>query len=161
MTDGKVVYYKGLATIRSLSDWGFFVSIHNVLFVPSLAVNLFVFNKIARKECDTYSEVVDILLRRWVNLVTGATEFTATICSDDLAYLNWNPAPTVEHAKFTISERRSRLNHLPERPALGLPNRVDGAPSGEFCEICVNIRLTRVLYDVHGPPLRSRHGHLC
>ena len=115
-----------------------------------------------------------------------ATEFTATIRSNDLAYLNWRPAPRVESAHVTIDELHARLNHLPhsavrllvrEKAITGLPDHVTGPTGDVFCEDCVTGRLTRaphttlaaraerpllrVFSDVHGPlPVHSRRGHL-
>ena len=186
LADGNVIYSKGLGSIRFLSDCGYYVTIHDVLYVPSLSTNLFASNKFARQHRDVYSEVVDFPLRRWVNRLTGATEFTATIGSNDLAYINWKPAPISDHANVTIAELHARLNHLPlsairhllrERPVVGLPDHVSSLPSGDACEDCINGKLTRaphtkpaaradrplyrVFSDVHGPlPVRSRRGHL-
>jgi len=121
-------------------------------------------------------------VRRWVNRRTGATEFTATICSNDLAYLNWRPAPRVESSHVTIAELHARLNHLPhsavrllvrEKAITGLPDHVTGPTGDVFCEDCVNGKLTRaphttlaaraerpllrVFSYVHGPlPVHSR-----
>lgn len=46
--------------------------------------------------------------------VTSSTEFTAAIRSDDPAYLNWEPSPTVEHAN--ISSIRDLIT-CPFRPS--------------------------------------------
>ena len=186
LANGSVIYSEGLGSIRFSSNCGYYVTIHNVLYVPSLSSSLFASNRFAREHRDSYSEVLDFPQRRWVNRLTGATEFTATIQSDDLAYLDWVASPSADRASVTISELHSRLNHLPhsavrrlllDKPVNGLPASVAGSSSGDFCEDCVNGKLTRaphtklaaraerplfrVFSDVHGPlPVRSRHGHV-
>ena len=187
LADGKVIYFKGLGTIDFLSDLSYVVSIHDALFVPSLSVNLFSMNKFAKEHCDTHSETTEYPKRRWINRHTGAVEFTATIQANDLAYLDWKVAPQAESLNVSMEELHARLNHLPF-PALrhlvqtgsvnGVPKRVTGTPpDGDFCEDCVNGKLTRaphthpvthaeaplqrVYTDVHGlVPTHSRHGHV-
>ena len=169
-----------------MSDKKYYIVINNVLFVPSLASGLFASNRFARAHRGDYSEILDFPVRRWVNRRTGATEFTATIHSNDLAYLDWRPAPRVESAHVTITELHARLNHLPhsavrllvhEKTVAGLPDHITGPMSDVLCEECVNGKLTRaphttpvarappallrVFSDVHGPlPVHSRRGHL-
>jgi len=79
LADGKVIYSEGLGSMRFLSDCRYIIAIHNVLFVPFLAVSLFASNKFAREHCDMHSEVTEYPKRKWVNCQTGAMEFTATI----------------------------------------------------------------------------------
>jgi hypothetical protein len=71
LADGKVIYSEGLGSIRFLSDCGYIITIHNVLFVPLLAVSLFASNKFAREHHDTHSEVTDYPKRKWVNRQNG------------------------------------------------------------------------------------------
>jgi hypothetical protein len=59
------------------------------------------------------SEVMDYLQRKWVNRCTGAVEFTATIWSNDLAYLDWKVATQCKTASMSIEEVHAWLNHLP------------------------------------------------
>lgn len=47
---------------------------------------------------------------RWVNRHTRSTDYTATIRSDGLAYLDWVPSPSLASANVTICELHSRLN---------------------------------------------------
>jgi transposase InsO family protein len=186
LADRKVVYSEGLGAIRFLLDCGYSITVYNALFVPHLAANLFAPNKFAKQHRDSMSEVTDYLQRKWVNRRTGAMEFTATICSNDLTYLDWKVAPQCETASVSIEEVQARLNHLPfpvirrlirDRSLDGVPDRVvDTEAHGEFCEDCVNGKLSRaphmkpaaraerplrrVFSDVHGlVPIRSRQGH--
>jgi hypothetical protein len=161
------------------------IAIHNVLFVPFLAVSLFTSNKFAREHHNTHSEVTEYLKHKWVNRQMGTMEFTATIQSNDLAYLDWKPIQAIESASTSIEELHACLNHMPHlairhliqsHSIVGIPDRVTGATSGDFCEDCVNGKLTqaphskpaictkrpllRVFSDVHGPvPVHSRQGH--
>ena len=186
LANGSLIYSGGVGSIRFLSNCGYYITIHNVLYVPTLSSNLFASNRFAREHRDSYLEVLDFPQRWWINRLTGATEFTATIRSDDLAHLDWVASPSVEHANVTIAELHSRLNHLPisavrrlllDKPVAGLPDCVAGPSSGDFCEDCVSGKLTRaphtklaaraerplfrIFTDVHGPlPVRSRHGHV-
>ena len=185
LADGKVIYSKGLGSIHFSSDAGYVIIIENVLFVPRLSVNLFSANKFAKEHSRTHSETVEYPMRKWVNRQTGAVEFTATIRANDLAYLDWRVAPQAESANVSMEELHARLNHLPfpalrhlirTRPIDGVPDRVTGTHPEDFCEDCVNGKLTRaphtrtatraeaplqrVYTDVHGPvPTRSRRGH--
>ena len=185
LADGKVIYSEGLGSIRFVSECGYTITIHDVLFVPLLTVSLFASNKFAKEHRDTHSEVTDYPKRKWVNRRTGATEFTATICSNDLAYLDWKPIQTTELAGVSIEELHTRLNHMPHSAirqllqsgsVAGVPDRVTEAAPDDFCEDCVNGKLTRaphtrpatraehpllrVFSDVHGPvPIRSRKGN--
>src|SRR5258706_233751 len=185
MANGTVIHSKGVGSIRFLSDCGYLVTINNVLFIPSLAASLFAPNKFAREQHGTYTEMMDFPLCRWVNSQSGATEFTATITSNDLAYLDWKPAPSIESANVTMSELHARLNHIPcsaiqclvwSRALPGLPRSANGDSRGDFCEDCINGKLTRaphtkpaaraerplsrIFSDVHGPlPVHSRRGH--
>jgi len=172
--------------------WGPFAScrlitiIHEDLFVPSLVSGLFASNQFAHKHRNDYSKILDFPMHRWVNHCTEATEFTAMIHSNDLAYLNWKPAPAIESANVTIAELHTCLNHLPHlavrllvrnRAICRLPDHVAGPTGDVFCEDCVNRKLTwaphtklavqaacpllHVFSDVHGPlPMHSCHGHL-
>jgi len=100
-------------------------------------------------------------------------------------YLDWKPIQAVESASVSIEELHTRLNHMPHSAIrhliragsiTGIPDRVTGAATDNFCEDCVNGKLTRaphskpathakrlllrVFSDVHGPvPVRSRRGH--
>jgi len=104
LADGKVIYSEGLGSIRFLSDCGYIIAIHNVLFVPFLTISLFTSNKFAREHHDTHSEVVEYPKHKWINCQTGATEFTAMIQSNDLVYLDWKPIQAVELASVSIEE---------------------------------------------------------
>jgi len=125
-------------------------------------------------------------LHRWINRQSGATEFMATMNSSNLAYLDWKPVHSIESANISLAELHTRLNHLPHsaikclihsKALAGLPDRVVNESSDEFCEDCVNGKLTRALHtrlaaraerllarifsDVHGPlPVRSQCGHI-
>ena len=79
LADGKVIYSDGLGSIRFLTDCDYVITIHNVLFVPFLAVSLFASNKFAREHCGMHSEVTEYPKRKWINCQTGAMEFTTTI----------------------------------------------------------------------------------
>ncbi len=120
-----------------------------------------------------------------MNSQSGATEFTATITLNDLAYLDWKPTPLIESANVTMSELHMRLNHMPcsaiqhliqSRALPGLPQSANGDSKGDFCEDCINGKLTRaphtkpaahakqplfhIFSDVHGPlPVCSQCGH--
>jgi hypothetical protein len=195
LADGKIVYSSGLGSVRFVSTYGYIVSIHDVLFVPSLAVNLFAANRFAEERRATHMEITDYPLRKWVNRHTRASEFTATIRGDGLAYLDWKPTRSTESVNISIAgpalsnvsmaELHARLNHTPtsvirrlilSKSVAGIPNRVLGGSSDDFCEDCVNGKLTRaphtkpatradrplfrVFSDVHGPvPVQSRKGH--
>ena len=185
LADGKVIYSEGLGSIQFLSDSGYIIAIHNVLFIPFLTISLFASNKFAREHHDTHSEVADYPKHKWINHCTGDTEFTATIRSNDLVYLDWKPIQAVESASISIEELHARLNHMPHSALrhliragsiTGIPDRITGATTDDFCEDCVNGKLTwaphskpaaraerlllRVFSDVHGPiPIRSRQGH--
>jgi transposase InsO family protein len=186
LADGKVVYSEGLGLILFLSDCGYTITIHDALYIPHLAANLFTSNKFAKQHHDSMSEVTDYPQRKWLNQQTGAVEFTATIQSNDLAYLDWKVAPRCETASVSIEELHAWLNHLPfpavrqlirDRSVDGVPNHVlDTEAHDEFCKDCVNGKLSRALHtkpaaraeqplhrvfsDVHGPVLvRSRQGH--
>jgi len=185
LADGKVIYSEGLGSIRFLSDCGYIIAIHNVLFVPFLTVSLLASNKFAREHHDTHSEIAEYPKRKWINCRTGATEFTAMIQSNDLVYLNWKPIQAVEMASVSIEELHVRLNHMPHsaiwhliraNSIAGIPDCVTGTATDNFCEDCVNGKLTwaphskpatcakhlllRVFSDVHGPvPVCSRRGH--
>jgi transposase InsO family protein len=185
LADGRIVYSKGVGSIQFLSNFGYTIVIHGVLFVPFLAQNLFALNKFARERRNTHMEVMEYPTSRWVNHRTGATEFTATVCSNDLVYLDWKVAPSVESACVSISELHSQLNHMPHsvvqrlvqsRAVSGIPSHIEGTAADDFCEDCVNGKLTRaphakpatraeqllfwVFLDVHGPvPVQSWQGH--
>jgi hypothetical protein len=92
LADGKVVYSEGLGSILFLSNCGYTITIHDALYVPHLAANLFASNKFAKQHRDSMSEVTDYPQRKWLNQQTGAVEFMATIQSNDLAYLDWKVA---------------------------------------------------------------------
>jgi len=113
LADGKVIYSKGLGSIRFLSDCGYHVTINDVLYVPLLAVNLFASNRFAKDHRDTHSETTEYPKCKWVNRGTGAIEFTATIQRSNLAHLDWKVAPRFELANLSITELHARLNHMP------------------------------------------------
>ena len=138
-----------------------------------------------REHHDTHSEVTEYLKHKWINRWTGATEFTTTIQLNDLAYLDWKPIQAVESASVSIEELHVRLNHMPHLAlwhlvragsVTGIPGRITGTVTDDFCEDCVNGKLTWaphskpatcaerpllwVFSDVHGPILVcSRQGH--
>ena len=92
LADGRFIYSKGIGSVCFVSDCGYIIIIHRVLFVPSLAASLFTSNRFAREHRDTYYESMEFPLQWWINRWSGATEFTATIHTGDLAYLNWKPS---------------------------------------------------------------------
>lgn len=152
LADGRLIYSKGIGSVRFVSDCGYIIVIHDVLFVPSLAASLFASNRFAREHRETYSESMEYPLRRWVNRRSGATEFTATIHTGDLAYLNWKPQPSVESANVSMAELHSRLNHMPHSAIrqlarsdslTGLPKVTADVSKSDFCEDCINGKLTR------------------
>jgi len=59
LADGKVIYSEGLGSMRFLSNCGYIIAIHNVLFIPCLAVSLFTSNKFSREHRDMHSEVTE------------------------------------------------------------------------------------------------------
>jgi len=67
LADGKVVYSKGLGSMHILSNCGYVVTIHDALYVPCLATNLFASNKFVKQHCDSISKVTDYPKRKWVN----------------------------------------------------------------------------------------------
>jgi hypothetical protein len=93
LADGKLVYSAVLGAIRFLSSCGYIITIHDALYVPHLAANLFGSNKFAKRHSGSLSEVIDYPRREWVNQRTGAVEFTATIQGNDLTYLDWGVTP--------------------------------------------------------------------
>jgi hypothetical protein len=113
LADGKVVYSEALGLIRFLSDCGYTIIIHDVLFVPHLVANLFTLNKFAKQHCDSMSEVTDYPQRKWVNWHMGAVEFMATIRSNNLAYLDWKVTTQCKTASVSMEEVHAQLNHLP------------------------------------------------
>jgi hypothetical protein len=104
---------------------------------------------------------------------------------NDLAYLDWKPIQAIESASTSIEELHMHLNHMPHlviqhliqsRSIAGILDHITGATSGDFCEDCINGKLTwaphskpairtkrlllRVFSDVHGPvPVHSQQGH--
>jgi len=152
LVDGRLIYSEGIGPIRFLSSCGYHILIENVLFVPSLTASLFASNRFAREHRRVYTESMEYPLRRWINHQSGATEFTATMNSNDLAYLDWKLVHSIESAKVSLAELHTRLNHLPRseikclihsRALAGLPDRVMNDSSDKFCEDCVNGKLTR------------------
>lgn len=145
LADGKLVYSEGVGRIHFLSACGFVIAINDVLFVPSLASNLFSPNRFARDHRSTHSEVTEYPVRKWINRQTGAVEFTATIKSDDLAYLDWRPTHSVDSASISIVDLHTRLNHMPfpsvrqlvrANSIAGIPDHITDTSAGEFCEDC-------------------------
>ena len=113
LADGKVIYSRGLGTIEFLSSLSYIISIDNVLFVPSLSVNLFSTNKFAKEHRNTHSETMEYPKRKWINRHTSAVEFTGTIRANDLTYLDWRVAPQAKSANVSMEELHAHLNHLP------------------------------------------------
>ena len=113
LADGKVIYSEGLGIIDFLSDLSYVITIHNVLFVPSLSVNLFSMNKFAKEHCDTHLETTEYPKHRWINRHTSAIKFTAMIQVNDLAYLDWRVAPWAKSVNVSMEELHACLNHLP------------------------------------------------
>ena len=87
LADGKIIYSRGLGPVQFLSNCGYIITIDNVLFMPRLSINLFSANKFAKEHCNSHSEVTEYPKRKWINQQTGAVEFTATIHTNNLAYL--------------------------------------------------------------------------
>ena len=110
LADGKVIYSEGLGSVRFLSECGYEITLYNVLFIP---VSLCTLNKHAKKHRDTYSEITDYPSCKWIDCRMGATEFTATICPNDLAYLDWRPIQAAKSAGISIEEQHVCLNHMP------------------------------------------------
>jgi len=187
LADGKIIYSRGLGPVQFLSNCSYLITIDNVLFVPRLSINLFSANKFAKEHRNSHSEVTGYPKRKWINQQTGTVEFTATIHTNNLAYLDWKVAPRAESINVSMEELHARLNHLPfpavcqlirTQPIDGIPDWVTGThPNSNFCEDCVNGKLTRaphthpatcaevplqrVYTDVHGPiPTQSQRGHL-
>ena len=133
LADGKVIYSSGLGSTRFLSDCGYLVTIHHVLFVPLLAVDLFASNRFAKDYRDTHSETTEYPECGWINHRAAAVEFTATIQSSNLAHLNWKVAPRFESANLSITKstcdlitcrfgrQRDSVNGLPVRVTGTLP----------------------------------------
>ena len=117
------MYSRGVGSIRFVSKASYFLLIHNVLFVPGLASNLFASNRFARERRADYTEVLPLC--RWVNRHTGATEFTATIRSNDLACLGWTPVRAIESANVSIAELHAESFPLfgPQAPRTKLAAR--------------------------------------
>ena len=113
LADGKVIYSCGLGTIEFLSSLGYIISIDNVLFVPSLSVNLFSTNKFAKEHCNTHSETMEYAKQKWINWHTSTVEFTAMIQANDLVYLDWRVAPWAESTNVSMEELHTCLNHPP------------------------------------------------
>ena len=93
LADGIIIHSRGVGMVWLLSESGYFIIIHDVLFVPLLAVNLLATNRFVREHHNTHSEVMEYPTCKWVNHGTGAVEFTATIQCDNLVYLDWRIAP--------------------------------------------------------------------
>jgi len=157
LADGRTIYSDGIGSIRFLSSCDFVITINDVLFVPSLASSLFSPNRFARDHRATHSEVTEYLIRKWVNRQMGAVEFTATIASNDLAYLDWKPIHSNESANVTITELHARLNHMPfpsvrqllrNKSIAGIPSHVTISDVSDFCEDCVNGKLTRAPHGI-------------
>ena len=195
LADGKIVYSSGLGSMRFVSTYRYIVTIHEILYVPLLAVNLFMANKFAREHRTTHMEVTDYPMHKWVNQHTEATEFMATIHNDGLVYLDWKPVRATESANISIAgvatlsismaNLHACLNHMPasairqlmqSKSISGIPDCVTGNLVDDFCEDCINGKLTRaphtkpatqaerplfrVFSDVHRPvPVHSQRGH--
>ena len=186
LADGMVIHSEGLGSIRFMSTYGFQIILRDVLYVPRLATNLFSSNKFASDHRNTYRELLTYPTRVWVNRCTDATEFSATIQPNNLAYMDWRVEPRNETACVSLEELHARFNHMPfdalrrlvKGGSLdGLPGGVSNAlPSDRLCEDCIGGKLTRaphtgqvaragtplfrVYTDVHGPlPTKSRSGN--
>ena len=105
LVDGKVIHSKGIiGTVQLLSENSYFIIIHDVLFIPLLAINLFAANRFAREHHNNHLEVMEYPTCKWINHGTGTVEFTATIQHDNLVYLDWRIAPQLESANLSIME---------------------------------------------------------
>jgi len=177
LADGKIIYSQGLGPVRFLSNCGYLITIDNVLFVPHLSINLFSVNKFAKEHCNSHSKVTEYPKWKWINQQTGTVEFTTTIHTNNLAYLDWKVAPWAESINVSMEELHACLNHLPfpavhqlicTQPMDGIPDWGMGTHlNSDFCKDCVNGKLTRaphtcpamhakvplqqVYTDVHGP----------
>ena len=145
LADGKTVFSEGVGTIRFLLSCDYIIEIHEILFVPSLSISLFLLNHFARTHHVMYSEVTDYLICKWVNQATGAVEFTATITSDDLAYLDWKLICSSESASVSIADLHAHLNHMPfssvcqllcAKSIAGVPDHITNSDVDDFCEDC-------------------------
>ena len=85
LANGSVIYSEGPGSIHFVLDSNYYIVIHDVLFVLSLASGLFASNQFAHRHCDDYSEVLEFPVCQWINRHMGAMEFTATIRDNDLA----------------------------------------------------------------------------
>jgi hypothetical protein len=101
---GQVIYSRGLGSIRFLSKCGYYVTIHDILFVPLLTVNLFASNRFARDHHNTHLEMAEYPERRWINCRTGAIESTTTLQRSNLVHLDWAVTPRFESANLLITE---------------------------------------------------------
>ena len=54
LANGSVIYSEGLGSVRFLSDNNFYITIHDILFVPS-PPGLFASNRFVREHRDDYS----------------------------------------------------------------------------------------------------------
>ena len=67
-------------------------------------------------------------MRKWLNRQSGAIEFSATISSDILTYLDLRVKPYIESDFVSLEDLHARFNHLPYA-ALSRLNR-DGSITG-------------------------------
>jgi len=88
-----VIHSEGLRSVCFLLTNGYHIILHDVLYVLGLTTSLLSSNKFAKDYCQTYRELVNFLTCKWVNCHTEATEFTATIHSTNLMYMDWRVEP--------------------------------------------------------------------
>ena len=85
-----------IGLIHFLSSCDSVIIIHDILFVPSLALNLFLPNHFSWDSVVTYSEVTDYAGQL-------PFEFTTMIGPDDLAYLGWKPIHSNESMSISVA----------------------------------------------------------
>jgi hypothetical protein len=91
-----------------------------------------------------------------VNPRTGATELTATIRANDLAYLNWKRIHSMESVYVSMVELHACLNHMPHadvrrlihsKTVGGLPDGLVGNSRDAFRDDCANGKFTRAAHS--------------
>lgn len=155
LADRMVIFSGGIGSLWFLLSCGYRLVIHDVLFVPLLTTNLFSANKVAMELKSTYFKVLEYPETRWINRHASSIEFTATIRSNNLAYMNWRVDTAFKSARGTMDELHACLNHTPHpvlrevnrnRSIDGLPVHVSG-PRPHFCEDSINGELTRTSHS--------------
>src|SRR5258706_7094441 len=182
-----VIHLEGLGSIRFVSTYSFQIILCNILYVPHLATSLFSSNKFVSDHRLTYQELLTYPMRVWVNCRMDATKFSATICPNNLVFMDWRVEPQPETTCVSLEVLHAWFNHMPfdVLQCLVKGGSLDGVPGGisnalpgdRQCEDCIGGKLTRaphtgqvvhagtplfhVYTDVHSPiPTRSRRGNM-